>query len=172
MPLQEPGIPRVLVHRLRRHPEVLWVAAAALLVAVAAWAAWPAHERAPAGQEEVLLCWHFAALHNARDAGADKLLGPEIKAPQGEITPEEAVPIDADTFLRRDLMVLDVLPDPSAAAGHHFILVTKGAAAGQPLRIRSGDKVDRIQGVVTNPALVVEVRDGKIYGVRVQLPPG
>jgi len=35
--------------------------------------------------------------------------------------------------------------------------------------VRDGDKVNRVQRVVSNPELVVEVRGGKIYGVRVQL---
>ena len=43
------------------------------------------------------------------------------------------------------------------------------AVSAALLQVRSGTKIDRIQRVVTNPKLVVEVRDGKIYGLRAQL---
>jgi hypothetical protein len=119
-----------------------------------------------AEEEGLSLCRRFADLRNAHDAGADALLGPAVKAPADPISAEEAEGIDADTFLRLDnLHVVEVRRD---VAGR-FLLVTKGAATGEPLRVRSGNEVNRRQRVMTNPALVVEVRDGKIHGVRAQL---
>jgi hypothetical protein len=120
--------------------------------------------------EELDLCRRFMALKNDRDPRADDLLGPAPIVPQEAISPEEAARIDADTFLRAELRVVDVQPSGSAE-GPRFILVTKGSGVGAMLHVRSGDKVDRVQRVVQNTALLVEARDGKIYGVRTQLPP-
>jgi hypothetical protein len=110
------------------------------------------------------------ALKNDRDAAANDLLGPAPQAPQDAISPEVAEHIDADTFLRGEFRVVDVRPG-GTAEGPRFILVMKGSGVGDLLHIRSGDKVDRVQRVVVDPALLVEVRDGKIHGVKTQLPP-
>jgi hypothetical protein len=161
-----PSLPRVAAGRLRQR---LWVLALATLVLIGAgaWAAWASwRESGSPRQDELLLCWRFAALKNAREPAADQLLAAAPKGAEDTVTSEEAERLDAGAFLRRDLRVVNVRPD---AAAHHFALVTKGAAAGDPLRVRSGDKVERTQRVMTNPDVVVEVRDGKIEGVRVQL---
>jgi len=50
-----------------------------------------------------------------------------------------------------------------------FNLETKGSATGELLHVRSGDKVDDFRRVTYSPDIVVEVRDGKIVGVRPQL---
>jgi hypothetical protein len=110
--------------------------------------------------KDLRLCQRFAALKNARDASADDLLGPALTVSPQPVTPEEAARLNADAFLRADLVVQDVRADDDA---HRFILVMKGSATGEPLRIRSGDQVDRVQQMVTNPELIVEVREGKIY---------
>jgi hypothetical protein len=117
-------------------------------------------------EDPLQLCRRFADLRNAHDAGAEALLGPAVAVPKGPVTPEEAELIDADTFLRRDnLRIVDVRREPAG----RFLLVMRGGAAGEPLDIRSGDRVNHSQRVMSNPALVVEVRDGKIHGLRAQL---
>jgi hypothetical protein len=117
--------------------------------------------------EGLPLCRRFADLRNAHDAGAEALLGPAVGVPADPVAPEQAERIDADTFLRRDnLRVVEVRREGSSG---QYLLVMEGAAAGEPLQVRSGDKINRSQRVMTNPALVVEVRDGKIHGVRAQL---
>jgi hypothetical protein len=68
--------------------------------------------------------------------------------------------------------VVSVRPSRSANDAGRFVLATKGGAAGEPLQVRSGTKVDRVQRVVTNPELIVEVRDGKIYAVRARITAG
>jgi hypothetical protein len=116
------------------------------------------------------LCRRFATLKNAHDPDAETLLGPAVEVSQEPVTPEEAELIDIDTFLRHsDLQVLSVRRDSSTPDAHRFVLVTKGGAAGRPLLVRSGDKVDPSQRVVTNPNLFVEVRDGKLYGIRARI---
>ncbi len=160
--LESPDLLPVAVHRLRRRLWLLWLA----LAVIVGGAAWAVHERGQVGHDDQLLCWHFAALKNAHESSADKLLGPAANAPQQAVTPEEAERINADAFLRGELLVLDVRPDDSAKDAHRFVLVTKGFASGEPLRIRSGETVDRVQQLVTNPEVVVEVRDGKIQPLR------
>jgi len=163
-----PGLAGVVANGLLRHPWVLW-AAGALLVAVAAVSV--LYSSVPAGQGDgLLLCRRFARLKQAHDPGAGDLLGPARSAPPEPITPEEAERIDADTFLRRDdLQILSVRPATSAGDAGRFILVTKGSATGELLHVRSGDKVDDFRRVTYSPDIVVEVRDGKIVGVRPQL---
>jgi hypothetical protein len=158
--------------RLRQRLWVLGLATAALVAcaAWATWSAWSAHrETGPVRPDDLILCWRFAALKNAHEPVADRLLAPPPTATEAPVTPEEAERLDADAFLRRDLRVVDVRPDDTAGGARRFVLVTKGAAAGEPLRVRSGDKIERTQRVMTNPEIVVEVRDGKLDGVRVQL---
>jgi len=172
--LDSAGPPRPGSHRLRWRLGLLWLA----LVVIVGGAAWAVHERGRtqeegggspnAGQENLILCWRFAALKNGRQAGADELLGPAAKAPAQPVTPEEAARINADAFLRADLLVLDVRPDDSARGGHRFVLVTKGTATGEPLRVRSSEAVERTQQMVTNPELVIDVYDGRIHAVRAQ----
>ncbi len=110
------------------------------------------------------------ALKNAGDPAANDLLGTEPEVTSEAISAEEAAHIDTDTFLRGDLRMVDVLADRSAT-GTRFLLITKGSGVGKTLYIRSGDKVNRVQRLVTDAALLVEVRNGKIHGVKTQLPP-
>jgi hypothetical protein len=125
---------------------------------------------APGEDPDLLLCRRFAELHNAHGAGAEELLGPAVAIPGGPVTPGEAQRIDTDVFLRSDtLKVVRVRPDTSGGGAPRFLLVTEGPAAGVPLDVRTGDKVSHGRRGVQNPTLVVEVRDGKIYGLRTQI---
>jgi hypothetical protein len=156
----------VLTRSLTRRSWVVWLVVA-VVVAGAGGAAWVSYGRAPDGQA---LCEQFAQLKNAGDPAAEDLLGPALAVPQDPIFPEQAEPINADALLRGPgLRVVKVRPDRSAPDGHRFLLVTQGGSAGPVMHVRSGQTVDRVQKVVSNPELVVEVRDGKLYGVRVQL---
>jgi hypothetical protein len=130
------------------------------------------HDATPgeAASAELELCRRFMALKNDHDPAANDLLGPTRPAPQEAVSQEEADRLDADAFLRGEFRVADVRP-AGTAEGNRFLLVMKGSGVGDVLRVRSGDKVDRVQRVVRDPALLVEVRDGKIYGVKSQLPP-
>ncbi len=149
-------------------PLTFLVGAGALALCVLALAMFLRTGGLVAGTEDdgLAQCRRFADLKNAHDAAAESLLGPAVSVPAGAVAADEAQRIDADTFLRRDtLRVVDVRRD----APGRFLLVTQGSATGEPLSVRSGDAVSRSQRVMTNPALVVEVRDGKIHGLRAQL---
>jgi hypothetical protein len=165
------SLPRAAVGRLRQRLWVLWLATAALVGGGAwlAWSAWASPDRADR-PDDLLTCWRFAALHNGKEPHAEGLLGPARKMSAEPVSPDEAEHIDADTFLRHgELRVVDVRPDGSAPGRHRFVLATRGGATGEPLRVRSGEKVERTQRVMTNPDVVVEVRSGKIHGVRAEL---
>ena len=122
------------------------------------------------GNADLELCRHFLELKNAQDPAANDLLSPAPAVTDEAIGPEEAGRIDADTFLRGDLHFVRVLP-AGPGQGSRFLFLTKGSSVGKTLHVRSGDKVDRIQRMVTDAALLVEVRDGKIRGLMTQLPP-
>ncbi len=84
-----------------------------------------------------------------------------------------------DYFLRADLRILDVLPgEPDdkgrqRAAPGRFTLVTKGNASCAGLE-RPHGKGHRTAppSLMVNPDLVVEVRDGKIHGLRAEMHVG
>jgi hypothetical protein len=172
-PPVQPELPRLTLDRLHRSPWALWVAFGVLLAAGAAWAVWatrPAHDSGPAAlDEDLFLCQRFARMKEDRDPAADEMLAPAPAVSEDPVTPEEADRIDAATFLRADLSVRYVRADRSANDASRFVLVTKGAGAGPVLYVRSGGKVGRTQKVMTNPEVVVEVRDGKIYPIRARI---
>ncbi len=154
----------------------------AALVAVAGWVIylmWTDHAASPAvtgsGEaashkvtDEELLCQRFAKLHNAGDPAAAGLLGRVPEVPGAPVTSEEAGRLQADFFLRQPIEVLRVTP----ARGSHFVLVTRGNVAAPTLEERTATGIERSQRTMSNPDLVVEVRDGRIYGVRAQLHEG
>jgi hypothetical protein len=165
--LEAPTFAALARGRLRLRLGVLWLALA-VLIAGGAYAAWSAHEGRTDGHNDLVLCWRFAALKNAREPGAERLLAPAPTVPPEAVTPEEADRIDAGAFLREGLLVLDVRPVSRDQSTRPFLLVTKGSASSAPLRVRAGDKVDRIQRMVVNPNVLVEVRDGRIYPIRAE----
>jgi hypothetical protein len=127
--------------------------------------------------EEFSLCQRFADLKNAGDPAAADLLGPRPAVPVEPVTPAEAEHLDVEFFLRRPLQILQVKParPPFRATDGEqiprFILTTRGSCASEPLHVQGSTGVDRLQRVVTNPELVVEVRCDRLYGVEVHLRP-
>jgi hypothetical protein len=155
-----------------------WVAGLAVLAAAAAvlgWGAWrdaPAPERpAPAEQsvtEAERVIDRFVRLTNAGDPAAADLLGPAPAVPKGPVSPGEVGRLQTDYFLREPVRVVSALPSP----GGRFVLVVQGNVAAPTLEVRTPTGVERSQRTMTNPDLVVEVRDGKIHGVRAELHTG
>jgi hypothetical protein len=144
-------------------------------VAYQAWAGWPAftgNVKPPAQEltEEKLLCDRFARLHNAGDPAADALLGRLPAVPDTPVTSEEINRLQADYFLREPLEIRQVEPERGSAG--RFVFVTRGNVAAPILPERTPTGVERSQRTMSNPDVVVEVRDGKIYGVRAELHMG
>jgi hypothetical protein len=149
-------------------PRWLWEAAANLLVIGVAAGVYQLHSAWVEHGAEVL-CREFAALKNANDPRADELLGPAPPLPEGQVTPQEAAVLDAEFVLRRPFRVLEVRPvmsggDASASGHPRFKLVVKGGLASEMLHVEGDSRPS--QRVLHNPDILVEVREGKIHGVR------
>jgi hypothetical protein len=152
---------------------------AAVLLAVGAWVLFQVLPSQPAEPsqavtDEEVLCDRFAHLHNAGDPAAEALLGRVPVVPDAPATSEEASRLQADFFLRAPIEILQVAPErgrPVSPTGR-FVFVTKGNVAAPTLQERTSTGVERSQRTMSNPDLVVEVRDGKIYGVRAELHVG
>jgi len=116
-------------------------------------------------QAEMQLCEKYKVLKNAGDSSADQLLAALPAMPAEPISQEEAERFQADCFLHQDIRILSV----HLASSNQFVLVTKGNVSAPTLQIRTAKGVDRVQRTMVNPDLIVEVRDGKIHGIRAKM---
>ena len=114
------------------------------------------------------LCKVFRDRKNAGDPAADALLAPLPPQPEAPISQEEAARFQAACFLRQDISILFVHRD----AKGRLVLVTKGSVSAPTLEVRTARGVDRVQRTMVNPDLIVEVRDGKIHGLRAEMHTG
>lgn len=122
-------------------------------------------------EEEEKVCREFIRLKNAKDPAANDLLGPAAVIPDEPVSPEEAQRLQTEAFLRGDYEITDVWSRPATAGSPTtpIILVTKGAFEGVRLKIKTPSGVDVVTRSMAHPDLIVEVRDGKIHGVRADL---
>jgi hypothetical protein len=120
------------------------------------------------------VCERFMALKNARDSAALELLGVAPAVPDRELTKEEADRLQTDLFLRQDVRVVEVRRDRRAqkdgpTKSPYCVLVTQGQVTAPDMTVTTPKGPERGQRFMSNPDLVVEVRDGKIYGVEARL---
>ena len=120
--------------------------------------------QAPATEEEQV-CVRFIRLRNAGDP-ADKLLGPAPVVPTAPVSKAEADRLQTDFFLRQDVRVVGAGHDKATGA---LVLYTKGNVSAPTLHVKTETGVETAQRTMANPDLVVEVRDGRIYGVAAHL---
>jgi hypothetical protein len=132
----------------------------------------------PRTEDERLLD-QFVKLHNARDRSAVQHLGPMPVFGEEPVSEKDAEPLQTDYFLRSELRIVDVWRgEPDGAGGQRaapgrYTLVTKGGVATPYFRVRTDKGIDPpSQLVMNNPDLVVEVRDGKVRGVKSELHMG
>lgn len=118
----------------------------------------------PLSPEETL-CRQFVELKNAGNPEANNLLGPPPVVPATSVSPEEAQRLDTEIFLRRDYRIVEVRrADPGEGSPPRlFVFVVDGNLVSEPMRVGRDDVSTR---QIYNPDLTVEVRDGKIHGVR------
>jgi hypothetical protein len=114
---------------------------------------------------ELELCQRWTTLKNARDPKAEELLAPKPSAPEQPISPDEAERIQTTCFLHQDIRILSI----RLTASNRLLLVAKGSVSAPKLEVRTTKGVDRGQRIMLDPDLIVEVRDGKIHGVRAQM---
>jgi hypothetical protein len=123
--------------------------------------------KTPQGQ----LCLRFADQVNRDKVPAADLLGPAPAAPTAPVSPEEAARLDAEFILRNTYRISEVRPYESPKDGPpRFLFVLKGSVTSERLKVKTskGD-IEEGQRTMGSPDVIVEVRDGKIYGVRAQL---
>jgi hypothetical protein len=129
--------------------------------------------------EEDRLIDRFVTLHKAGDKAALDLLGPAPVFDDEPVSEKTAESRQTDFYLRSDLQFRDIRrgePDGNGgrrAVPGRYTIVTKGSVSSPKLNIRTERGIEReAQEHLTSPDLVVEVREGKIYGLRAELPMG
>ena len=78
----------------------------------------------------------------------------------------EADRLQTDFFLRQDVRIVGAGRDKATGA---LVLYTKGNVSAPTLHVKTETGVETAQRTMANPDLVVEVRDGRIYGVAAHL---
>lgn len=154
-----------------RRPISPWWLVAVALVAVAAAAFYLSQEEQTPESPELKLCRRFAALKNAGSPAADDLLGPAPAVPHEPVSPQEAERLDAEFALRRPFQVLDVRPALGRDAGEasRFVLVLHGWVSSEDFQVKTPNGVEAHNRHLMHPDVLVEVRDGRIYGVLARL---
>ncbi len=74
--------------------------------------------------------------------------------------------MQTDFFLRQDVHIVGAGRDKATGA---LVLYTKGNVSAPTLEVKTPTGVETAQRTMANPDLVVEVRDGSIYGVAAHL---
>lgn len=116
---------------------------------------------------EEQMCRKFADLKNANDPRAEDYLGPRSVIPDHSVSRQEADQLDAESILRMPFHVKEVRPLRSSGPAHQFKLVVQGGMASDHVWREGGSRPTQI--VYMNPDIIIEVRGGKIYGLRAQL---
>lgn len=114
------------------------------------------------------ICEQYKELKNAGDPAADRLLAALPDVPADPISQEQADRFQAGCFLHQKIRIGSV----RSASSSRFILSTKGNVSAPTISVRGSNGVESIQRTMSNPDLLVEVRDGKIHGVRAELHSG
>jgi hypothetical protein len=116
-------------------------------------------------------CLKFADKVNSGEKPPADLLGPAPSVPAEPVTPDEADRLDAEFILRNSYKVTEVRPQPDGPKGApRFLFVLKGDVKSERLRVRAWEgRIEEGQRSMTSPEVIVEVRDGKIYGVKAQV---
>lgn len=131
---------------------------------------WEPEPWAPASEADRLVD-RFVALKKAADAAAHDLLGGKALA-EGEVIGEaDLEPRATDTFLRQPLTLTAIYrgePDGQRATPDRYTLTGVGPVRTPIFRVRwaNGDEGPSSSFITKDFELVVEVRGGKIHGVR------
>jgi hypothetical protein len=128
--------------------------------------------------DEDKLVDRFVKLRQKGDPAAFGLLANDPQFTDKPVPEADAERLHTDYFLRAgELKIVAVYagePDGSggqSAAPHRYTLVTKGGVATPPHAIAQAGRTDPpSQRIVSNPELVLDVKGGKIVGVRTELP--
>jgi hypothetical protein len=121
----------------------------------------------------------FFTLQKAGNKSALDLLGSAPVFDDEPVSEQTADARQTDFFLRSDLQFRDIWRgEPDGNGGQRtvprrYTIVTKGYVSSPKLNIRTERGIDPgVQWLGSNPDLVVEVRNGRIYGLRAELHMG
>ena len=140
----------------------------AILVIVGAYGCFSSKEE---DNPELALCRQFMELKNAGDPTANNLLTPKPVTPEKPLSPEETERLlDGQLLLRENFRIKEVHPEKSddSASRPRFILVVDGGISCERMVMTPDGPRSQCRSL-GNPDIVVEVRDGKIRGLRAQL---
>jgi hypothetical protein len=107
------------------------------------------------------LCREFKELKNANDPKANDLLGRVPEVPKQPVSQPEFEALQTDFFLRCKCQIKAVRP--VEGKNHLFTLKIQETVSAPRIQIQGGGSEARS---ITDPTLIVEVRNGKIFGVR------
>jgi hypothetical protein len=112
------------------------------------------------------VCDTFVQKRNGGDPGGNNLLGPAPGVPAGAVSESEADRLQTEHFLRSDLTIVEIR---RTQVPNRYCFVTQGNVAAPRLEVVHNNETCPEQRTMSNPDLYVEVRDGKIHGVRATL---
>lgn len=114
------------------------------------------------------LCEQYKELKNDGDASANQLLATLPEVPADPMSQEQADRFQVDCFLHQNIRIVSI----RVSSSNRFILSTHGNVSAPAISVRGAHGVERIQRTMSNPDLCVEVRNGKLHGVRAELHSG
>jgi hypothetical protein len=134
---------------------------------------WEPEPWVPSSEADKLID-RFVALKKVGDPGADALLGGKALTEEQVIDEADVERLSTDTYLRQPLKALAIHrgePDGRGgqkAAANRYTLACQGPIQTPPFRVRDArGEALLTRDLITGPGeLVVEVRGGKIHGVR------
>jgi hypothetical protein len=113
----------------------------------------------------------FMHLKNAKDERAHDLLAqlPPVPEETVAVSPDEAQRIQTAYFLRDTLEIVTIERVTKSSKVPTYRLTTEGTVASPRLTVRVANGARSEQRTMSNPDVLVEVRDGKIIGIRSEL---
>jgi hypothetical protein len=115
------------------------------------------------------VCRKFMRLKNAGDPAANDLLAGKPDVPEEPVSPEEAEQLDAAFMLRDDFTIAEVRRADGDADGSRFVLVIKGGVGSERFSVQTLDGPESRYRAIGNPDILVEVKDGRIHGLKAQI---
>jgi hypothetical protein len=117
------------------------------------------------------LVQQFARLKNAGDNTANDLIAPGPDLSQTVIEEEDKPAFDAAFVLHEPSQIVEIIPDDPTALFPRFAFVLKGGFATPKVTIRNKNGLQAgSQRILSNPEVLVEVREGRIHPLKVGLP--
>jgi hypothetical protein len=107
-------------------------------------------------------------LKNADSPQAEDLLAPRPTVPNTAVPKEEADRLDAGIMLHQAYRVQRLSRDGPRQAGR-FVLAIQGSVSSDRIQVQTPTGPEASQRAMWCPDLVVEVRDGRIHGIRPRL---